>query len=371
MSTEEFKRKVAVCSPSFDVLSEYNGLREKVLRKCTVCGDTRSVSARMLLEGRKCIVCAAKERAKSKRKCHDQFLLEIASINSNIHILSEYTTNNSLVKCKCLIDEFEWETYPHILLQGHGCPECGRRNNDIASKKRMTHEEFVGIVTKKFKNVKIMSQYTNMSTPVRFNCQVCNYDWTGFPQVMLKNSSLGCPRCSGKAMIDISEFIKRLSVQNPYVAYHSGYSMLSRHAKFECVKCGHTWDALPYNILKGRCCPKCNLSNGAKRIEQYFKNHNIIYESEKRFESCKDERPLPFDFYIPSNNTAIEYDGEQHFEPVKFGECSMETAIAKYNKVQAHDKIKNQFCIDNNITLVRIPYTRFDEIENILDKHFS
>lgn len=146
---------------------------------------------------------------------------------------------------------------------------------------------------------------------------------------------------------------------------------MSSHALFRCLKCGHEWSALPANILKGRGCPKCKLSRGAKSISQYLKEHDIVYEAEYRFDDCADERQLPFDFYLPELNTAIEYDGEQHFGPVRFGQYTEDIALEKFEQAQKHDAIKNKYCETHNINLIRIPYTDFDEIPNILDKLIS
>lgn len=75
---------------------------------------------------------------------------------------------------------------------------------------------------------------------------------------------------------------------------------------------------------------------------------------------------LPFDFYLPSYNILIEYDGEHHFQPVK-GWGGEE----KFKLTQKNDEIKNNYCKDNNITLLRLPYTHTEndiknEILNIL-----
>lgn len=78
--------------------------------------------------------------------------------------------------------------------------------------------------------------------------------------------------------------------------------------------------------------------------------------------------PLPFDFYLPSYNIVIELDGEQHFKPVRFGGISHKEAIEQFKIRKLHDKIKNQFCKNNNIRLVRIPYYNIKEIPNIIDK---
>lgn len=66
-------------------------------------------------------------------------------------------------------------------------------------------------------------------------------------------------------------------------------------------------------------------------------------------------------FLIPYYNMCIEFDGRQHFEPWRLK--NTEEAINKLIKIQKNDEIKNKFCRDNKILLLRI---KFDE--NIPDK---
>jgi hypothetical protein len=62
----------------------------------------------------------------------------------------------------------------------------------------------------------------------------------------------------------------------------------------------------------------------------------------------------------------IAFDGHAHFKPVRFGGISLEQAEAKLVKQQAHDKLKNDFCSDNGHSLLRIPYTQFGNIPQLL-----
>jgi len=73
---------------------------------------------------------------------------------------------------------------------------------------------------------------------------------------------------------------------------------------------------------------------------------------------------LPFDFYLLMHNILIEFDGKQHFEPISYG-MSSEKAEKSFLKLKQNDKIKNKYCLDNNINLIRIPYTE-KNIENVL-----
>jgi very-short-patch-repair endonuclease len=71
---------------------------------------------------------------------------------------------------------------------------------------------------------------------------------------------------------------------------------------------------------------------------------------------------LIFDFWIPDLRICIEFDGKQHFEPIEwFG------GVDKYETSKVKDAIKNKYCADNDIKLIRISYKDYSNIEKILN----
>ena len=106
-----------------------------------------------------------------------------------------------------------------------------------------------------------------------------------------------------------------------------------------------------FNIASG--CSKCSESHGEKIVSQFLDEYKIDYKSQYRIKECRNKRPLPFDFAIFEDDKLkllIEYDGEQHFKP-KFGK-------KEFERVKINDAIKNSYCKNNNIDLLRIPYKR-------------
>ena len=69
---------------------------------------------------------------------------------------------------------------------------------------------------------------------------------------------------------------------------------------------------------------------------------------------------LRFDFWIKTNNRKIiivEYDGEQHFHPVRWNEKQPEWSVVHdHHTRKSYDKIKTQFCSGKGIYLIRVPY---------------
>ena len=76
-------------------------------------------------------------------------------------------------------------------------------------------------------------------------------------------------------------------------------------------------------------------------------------------------------FFVPSKNLCIEYQGEQHYEPVDFAGKGIEWAKMKFEENQEKDNIKRIFCKDNNINLLEIPYWDYENIEEILSRELG
>lgn len=138
----------------------------------------------------------------------------------------------------------------------------------------------------------------------------------------------------------------------------------------ECkCDCGNTIIINRRDVLAGHTvsCGCWHKSHGEVLIEDYLKNNSIKYESQKRFDDCRNKKKLPFDFYLPEYNLCIEYQGEQHFKLVNhFG------GEEGFKRRQENDKIKKQYCEDKNIHLLYLLYNLTDEeIITTLDKYFE
>ena len=97
-------------------------------------------------------------------------------------------------------------------------------------------------------------------------------------------------------------------------------------------------------------------------ISQLLDDIGIDYVKEYKFDECKNQRALPFDFYLPTYKTVIEYDGKQHYYPIDFF-----GGIEMFTQREKNDLIKNQFCLHNNIKMIRLPYTLTkEEIKEII-----
>ena len=139
-----------------------------------------------------------------------------------------------------------------------------------------------------------------------------------------------------------------------------------------CENCGEVFitSYCAFMMRGGQLCSKCasNISRGEYVIKRYLEDHDIQFYMQFRFHDCRTSVPLPFDFYLPKYHICIEYDGEGHYVPIKRGNISDVQAQEILNGIKCRDQIKNVYCNKNEIKLIRIPYFKFNNIENILNK---
>lgn len=122
--------------------------------------------------------------------------------------------------------------------------------------------------------------------------------------------------------------------------------------------CGNTTKLTTSAFKKIYSCGcKRGFTQGEKILADFLDQYSIIYNREFVFDDCIGIKnfPLRFDFYLPSFNCCVELDGPQHRAPVeRFG------GEDGFKILCEHDKIKNQYCQNHQIKLIRIPYERRD-----------
>ena len=149
------------------------------------------------------------------------------------------------------------------------------------------------------------------------------------------------------------------------VLYQNGRSP-SQEVIWHCkCDCGNEKDVLASSLTKSKTisCGCSRRSLGEYKIEQILKENNISFIQE--YSPSKKELSFRgrFDFYLPKIDVLIEYDGEQHYIPKEYFGGEKEFKIRKQ-----HDELKNEWALKYNHTLIRIPYTHYNDlcIEDLL-----
>ncbi len=115
---------------------------------------------------------------------------------------------------------------------------------------------------------------------------------------------------------------------------------------WKCSRCGHEWQAIIAkrtsfrSNLRPSDCPNCSATFGTSFPEQsvFFYVKKAFSDAENRYSGAK-FNISEFDIYIPSLQTAVEYDGKAYHSSEK----SLKREIEKYTA-----------CREHNIRLIRI-----------------
>lgn len=218
--------------------------------------------------------------------------------------------------------------------------------------------------------------YTKASSKAILYHSICGNYIEILPSKFLKGKR--CKYCQHQSFRKTIDEFK----QEVFDIYSDEYSVLGDYLKNDIpisIKhnvCGNIFNIRPSNLLLGGGCAKCSCkSRKEETIKRFLIKINLEFDREVRFTGCKDKRELPFDFLVKLPNGykfLIEYQGQQHYGPVSFtGGIISQKEINQYEYIKRHDEIKYNYCLENNIDLLIIPYWEFKNYRNMILKEIA
>lgn len=253
------------------------------------------------------------------------------------------------------------------------CPKCSLEN---AKFHRHSKEDVKKLIESKNNNIWINEdEYVNaLTNNLLVKCGTCGKIFSTSYALYKRKLTGACIECTYKTIPgqrytkeQVNEIIESVNGNiwlNPNDYINNGVSNL----KILCGKCGSnifTTSLGSYQNKHKTICGVC--ANSISILERvamnFFDNHNIEYEFQKKFSDCKDKKEMPFDFYLPEYNTCVELDGQGHYDIVWDEESYMRCIL--------HDAMKTNYCRWNNINLIRIPYWDIQHIEKILSTQLN
>jgi hypothetical protein len=350
----------------YEVMTQFKSVGDLVILKHKICNRLwETLPSSFIYSGHRCNKCN-----KYKNFTHEEFINKLNSVNKNILVLDKYYNIKKKLNCKCILCKHEWLARPDSLLRGISCPKCGKH-------KIRTSEEFEKEIFEKNPNLLILGDFTTTKKKILVKCLIDNYEWYVKPESLIKGC--GCPKCVGTAKPTDEDFRQKIFKINPDIEILDNYINHYTKLKIKCNNDGNIWMASPHTLLWGIGCPICSSSKGEKYCSNILKNNSIEYISQHSFNDLKSDSnmPLRFDFLVKDETQTyciIEIDGIGHRKPIKFNnEMSEEDSIKKFELIHYHDKLKNEYCKNKNINLIRIAYTgkNFEEMKIILEKELS
>lgn len=299
----------------------------------------------------------------SKKLTTEEFVEKAKQIHGDKYDYSEsqYITSHNKINIICSKHGLFSQT-PNSHLSGIGCRLCGLESRT----KLRTHttESFIQKAKQvhgdKYDYSKV--EYENDKIKI---CIICSKHGEFWQTPHNHIIGYGCPGCKKENLRNLKADSLEGFVQKAKQIHGDKYDYSKVEYKNNstkiciiCPKHGEFWQT-PNDHLSGKGCSKCHSSKGEEKIRRFLDDNNIEYVYNR---TCLDFlKPLKPDFYLPDYNLVIEYDGEQHFRPVNiFG------GAKEFERRKQLDESKNILCKENGVNILRIKYTEFLNIENIL-----
>ena len=314
----------------------------------------------------------------SNKKIYTQKGYEFTKFGDIFNIKVEDLSSGSHIKVKVECDycgkiiDVSWKNYLRCKDEKYACKNCRQKRtseNNLTERQKYLYKEALNFCNNKgYDLLTKQEEIKNSNTRVYYECPKHGIHDTKIYSLLL---GFGCPECAYeenglKRKLSIEQIDKEVSQYGGTWINKNDYKGWSvKNLEILCPICGKPFITSYNSFVKhgGQFCQKCSKckSNGEKVINLYLENNNILSIPEHRFDNCKDKYSLPFDFYLPDFNMCIEFHGVQHYEPVDYfgGEKT-------FSRQKKHDDIKRDFCKNNGIKLIIIPYWDFSNIETIL-----
>ena len=329
------------------------------------------------LNGKGCKKCAFEKISKLKKLTTKEFIEKANEVHGDMYDYSkvEYVGMKTEVIIICP-KHGPFSQIPSSHLQGCGCKQCGIEKQ-IESQKLNT-EKFIKKANEKYGEGTYdysKVEYIDAKTDVIIICPK-HGEFTQTPSNHLKGEK--CRSCSNEKLANerrkpLENFINESNEIHGEGTYdYSQVNYVNSHTEviIICSKHGNFFQK-PSKHLIGQGCPKCkNNYKGEIAVRNFLIKNKIEFEEQKKFKNCKDVYSLPFDFYLPKYNLCIEFDGIQHFKPIKRSYKMTDDEIEKnFKYIQKHDQIKNDYCKNNGIILIRLNNLKM--VEKELTKYFQ
>ena len=348
---------------TYEIKGKYIKSSKKIEMFHQDCSKRFLITPNKFKSGQRCSnpECKNKRISKSKLISHDEFMNNLQSVQgNNYEVLNEYngTKNKLLVKhLKC---NKIYETYADYLIKGR-CKYCSNTY-------KRTTEEFIKELHEVWNDeFEVIGSYAGRfeEIEIKHNKEGCYDIFKTTPKSLL--SGHGCAKCNNNKKLTQEEFEERVYQLYKGTFIVSGqYLSMKKPIKMVHVGCGGEITTKPDTVLRYLiACNNCPKTLGEARIKNVLDNFNLKYKYQYYFNDCRNIEPLRFDFGVLDDDEnliiLVEYDGEYHEKDIR--------GTLEY--IQHNDEIKNKYCEDNSIPLLRISYKDKYILEEILIDELS
>lgn len=326
------------------VIGEYVNSKTLIPVRCSE-GHEWDASPKSVRLGRWCQECAGTGPEMTRRK-----FFNIVDKKGG-KVLGTYINTQIKIEVECYYGH-KWFPKPTYVNCNSWCPTCSGHSVEAA------REDFYRAVTER--GGEVIGEYFGSDIKTWVRCS-CGNEWQATP-ICVRNGTW-CPKCSGQCPIEAERTFREIVKENGGEVL-GNYVNTHTHVEIKCQH-GHIWSTTPHCIKDGHWCRKCSTSKGEAAIIKFLERRGTAYLHDVKFIPGSLLR-TDFIIKIGRYTLIIEFDGEQHFREIPF--FNKRDSLAERRE---RDLIKDEYCYDNGIHLLRVPYVALGYIDEIIQDAFD
>lgn len=271
---------------------------------------------------------------------------------------------NLIIKCNIHNKEFRTRWYD-LYNRNVWCALC----EDEA---RVIKYEDIKTLIGKYNGTLLSSSCSSATEIFRVRCNKDNYEWeTSWTRI---KQGCWCPKCSNRAPYTLED-IRNIVIKKGGKLLTNEIDNVKHNIDILC-NCGYKFSLTSHHMIShNQWCPICSPRSKNQKliydiIKKLFPGHTAHYNY-RGFEwlkmNKKNKQRMEIDIWVPEIKLAIEYDGIQHSQPVKFSNNTTDEQAKKtYFEVKRRDKKKNNLILEHPSIIEH--FIRFDHTDEITEE---
>lgn len=350
--------------------SVWSGLKEPITVTCPTHGDWITKPVNHIYSGNGCPECGKVIAAQSRKISREDFIKACQEKHGDRYDYSEvaYTGNHDKTIFICRTHgRFEQACSGHR--SGQGCPKCAIE--EAGNRYRGNTEDFIEKARKVHGDIHDYSRTVygrNTEEKVLIGCKNGHGFFLQSPHMHLHGH--GCLQCHNDTAghhrrHTTEDFIRKARAKHGDRFDYSPVAYINDRTPVRvlCKVPGHgEFMTKPNSHLSLKAgCPKCISSDGENEIRRILESLNLEFEEQYRLPNTG--TLYRFDFYIPSKDLLIEFQGMQHFKPMGYT-----AKPGAFEDTLRRDRLKKDLALTLKYSLVFFDYMQFDKLN---DAEFS
>ena len=151
---KQYVSEVKHINQDIDVVGIYINAKTPIKHYCKKHNIFWDAAPGNILSGYGCPECGKEKSINGRKKTNQEYIMEVAIINSDIEIVGKYVNAHTPILHRCMVDGYEWMALPANIVKGSGCPECNESHGEKQIRQWLSDNNIEYVPQKTFNDCK-------------------------------------------------------------------------------------------------------------------------------------------------------------------------------------------------------------------------